>query len=84
MASRSIQRIFVGNLPWTVSRRELREYFSQFGYVTSALVVFNKETGMSRGYGFVNFAKREGYINATKQNDHVLDGAVIRVQPSNN
>ncbi|XP_013781975.1 SRA stem-loop-interacting RNA-binding protein, mitochondrial-like [Limulus polyphemus] len=84
MASRSIHRIFVGNLPWTVSRRELKEYFSQFGYVASALVIFNKDTGMSRGYGFVNFAKREGYISATKQDGHVLEGSVIRVQPTNN
>jgi len=81
MAARvAAQRVFVGNLPWTISKKELREYFSQFGHVAIASVVFNKDTGMSRGYGFVRFATRDGYIAATNKETHFIEGNSVVVQ----
>ena len=46
--------IFVGNLPWSVTDKDMEEKFSQFGKVISARVVTDKFTGRSRGFGFVD------------------------------
>jgi RNA recognition motif-containing protein len=47
------KNIYVGNLAWAVSDDELRSMFEQFGEVTSARVIEDRETGRSRGFGFV-------------------------------
>lgn len=47
------KNIYVGNLAWAVTDDDLRELFSQFGAVKSAQVIQDKETGRSRGFGFV-------------------------------
>lgn len=49
------KRIYVGNLPWSVTKEKLMELFSPFGEIEDALVVANKYTGRSRGFGFVTF-----------------------------
>jgi len=46
-------RIYVGNLPFDSSERDLEEMFSQFGAVREASIVQDRETGRSRGFGFV-------------------------------
>uniref|UniRef100_A0A6M2E3U1 Putative rna-binding protein n=1 Tax=Amblyomma tuberculatum TaxID=48802 RepID=A0A6M2E3U1_9ACAR len=84
MASRNALRVFVANLPWTVGRKELREHFSQYGYVASSNVVFDKKTGMSKGFGFVTFGTRDGFVSATKQQQHVLEGSTLVVHPASN
>lgn len=48
-----MKKIYVGNLPWSVNDAELRELFAAFGTVHSASVVNDRETGRSRGFGFV-------------------------------
>ncbi|XP_059470436.1 uncharacterized protein LOC132193656 [Neocloeon triangulifer] len=82
MAARAIQRIFVGNLPWTVGHQELRHYFSEFGNVASAYVVFDKNTGMSRGYGFVSFGNQNAFANAINKQNHLLEGNNLTVNPA--
>ena len=49
-----MKSIFVGNLPWSATDAELTEKFSQFGNVISARIVNDRETGKSRGFGFVD------------------------------
>ena len=49
-----MKSIFVGNLPWSATDSELTEKFSQFGNVVSARIVNDRETGKSRGFGFVD------------------------------
>src|SRR3972149_1342288 len=51
------KRIYVGNLPWSVTKAKLEELFSSFGEIEEALVIANKYTGRSRGFGFVTFKK---------------------------
>lgn len=51
-----IKKLFVGSLPWGVDDAKLNELFSQFGQVTSAVVLKDKMTGRSRGFGFVEYA----------------------------
>ncbi|MBX3450809.1 MAG: RNA-binding protein [Planctomycetaceae bacterium] len=48
--------LYVGNLPYTTTADDLREAFSQFGTVTRAQVVSDRETGRSRGFGFVEMS----------------------------
>lgn len=84
MAAKAINKLFVGNLPWTISSRELKAYFSEFGHVVSATVVFDRNSGMSRGYGFVLFSTQGGYDNATSKQSHMLEGNMLSVQPAGN
>ena len=79
---RALKKLFVGNLNWTVSHKELLDYFSQFGRVNFARVKFDKNTGMSRGYGFIEFSSNSAYETATSKKDHILEGAPISLQPA--
>jgi RNA recognition motif-containing protein len=50
------KNLYVGNLPFNTTDDELRQVFSQYGTVTKAQVVSDRETGRSRGFGFVEMA----------------------------
>lgn len=76
-------RLFVGNLPWTVSGRELRKYFSEFGNVISASVIFDRNTGISRGYGFVTLGNPSVYESIMNTKTHVLEGNTLAIRPAN-
>lgn len=78
--AQQIYKLFIRNLPWTVSSHELRTYFSQFGYVTRATILYNNETGLSRGFGYVDFNKREAYEAVMSQPQHILEGQRLRVE----
>ena len=52
-------KLFVGNLPWGVDTEKLREVFTPYGEITDAVVLTDKFTGRSRGFGFVEFSKDE-------------------------
>lgn len=82
-AARSLYKLYVGNLPWTVGHNELKKYFSKFGHVNLATVVFDKKTGFSKNYGFVFFSNREALESATFQTAHKLEGNSIKVQTTN-
>ena len=72
--------IYVGNLPYGISEDELRDAFSEYGAVTRASIVMDRETGRSKGFGFVemsNKAEADAAINAL--NETALKGRNIRV-----
>ena len=75
------KRLYVGNLSWNVSDDDLREVFEQDGrQVVDARVITDRETGRSRGFGFVEFATSEEGQAAVKALDgHELDGRPLRV-----
>jgi RNA recognition motif-containing protein len=50
------KRIYVGNLPWAYTNVELEQLFQQYGEVATAEVIMDRETGRSRGFGFVQMA----------------------------
>jgi RNA recognition motif-containing protein len=52
-------KLYVGNLSFNTSEAELRDLFAQYGDVTSASLVMDRETGRPRGFGFVEFANDE-------------------------
>jgi len=47
-------KLFVGGLPYHTTDQSLREYFKQFGDIEEAVVITDRQTGKSRGYGFVS------------------------------
>ncbi|KAH8238141.1 SRA stem-loop-interacting RNA-binding protein, mitochondrial [Drosophila serrata] len=79
---KSVHRIFVGNLPWTVGHQELRGYFREFGRVVSANVIFDKRTGCSKGYGFVSFNSLAALEKIENEQKHVLEGNYLNIQKS--
>lgn len=52
-------KIYVGNLPYSVTDASLRSNFAEFGSVSSAKVMMDRETGTSKGFGFVEMASPE-------------------------
>ncbi|CAO1389000.1 unnamed protein product [Diamesa hyperborea] len=81
MSSRGIQKLFVSNLPWTVGHRQLKSYFSEFGRVLSASVVFDKKTGLSKNYGFV-VVEKSALPLLEKVPKHKLENSFIFYQSS--
>jgi len=57
-------KIFVGNLPWKTTAEQLREMFAVYGKVLSANIVTDKETGKSKGFGFVEMEDTTSANNA--------------------
>lgn len=73
-------RVFVGNLPWDVDHARLEQIFSEHGKVLNAKVIYNRGTGRSRGFGFVDFATESEMNDAISALDgQSLDGRVIGV-----
>ncbi|MGE8494679.1 MULTISPECIES: RNA-binding protein [Comamonas] len=52
-------KIYVGNLPYSVTDSSLQDNFSEFGSVTSAKVMMDRDTGRSKGFGFVEMASAD-------------------------
>lgn len=53
------KKLYVGNLPYSVNSDELRKIFSEFGEVVDAVVISDKYSGRSKGFGFVTFATED-------------------------
>ena len=49
-------KIFVGGLAWETKRETMKKYFEQFGEIQEAVVIMDKNTGRSKGYGFVSLS----------------------------
>lgn len=60
-------KLFVGGLDAKVSQADFYMYFIQFGEIIDSVVMFDKETQRSRGFGFVTFAKKEVRLNICEE-----------------
>jgi RNA recognition motif-containing protein len=77
-------KLFVGGLPFSTSEERLREVFAQAGKVESAVVVTDRGTGRSRGFGFVEMSTSEEADQAVaKLNGKDLDGRQLKVERAN-
>ncbi|OAX39955.1 RNA-binding domain-containing protein [Rhizopogon vinicolor AM-OR11-026] len=77
-------KVYVGNLSWNTTDDTLRAAFSEFGEVTDAIVMSDRETGRSRGFGFVTFVSSEIADAAVNgMNEQELDGRRLRVNLAN-
>jgi RNA recognition motif-containing protein len=75
-----MKKIYVGNLPWSATDASLQDAFSAFGEVTSASVVTDRETGRSRGFGFIEMEDGADADKAIRELDgRDLDGRAMRV-----
>ena len=74
------KKLYVGNLSYDTTDSGLEDFFSQAGSVVEASVVMDRETGLSRGFGFVEMADEKGASAAIEQlNGRNLDGRTIKV-----
>ena len=77
-------KLFIGGLPFSTSTEALRELFSQLEGVENVTVVTDRDTGQSRGFGFVEMATSEDAEQAiSKLNNTVLEGRSIKVEKAN-
>jgi hypothetical protein len=75
------RKLFVGNLPYSVTSERLQEAFSQFGTVASSKVIVDRETGRSRGFAFLEMETDEmGATAMQAMNGALLDGRSIAVR----
>lgn len=76
--------LYVGNLAYRTTDAELRQAFAEFGTVKGARVIFDRDTGRSRGFGFVEMESRdEGQMAMAALNGTELDGRTLRISEAN-
>ena len=76
-------KLFIGNLDYTSTEKDLRDTFSRCGEVVDATVVQDRDTGRSRGFGFVEFASDSAAQRAISELDGTeLNGRPINVSPA--
>ena len=76
-------KLYVGNLAYTTTEDELREKFSQFGEVESVNVIMDRDTGRSKGFGFVEMGSEDAAQAAIEaMNGTEIDGRTIKVSES--
>jgi RNA recognition motif-containing protein len=76
-------KLFVGSLAFSTTTEGLQDFFAQAGEVTSAAVVTDRDTGRSRGFGFVEMTTPEAAQRAVADlNGRELDGRSLRIEVS--
>lgn len=77
-------KLYVGRLPYSTTDQDLTDLFSQLGSVVSATVIIDRETGRSKGFGFVEMSNDQEAQNAISQlNNSTLEGRTIVVNEAN-
>ena len=74
------KKLYVGGLSWDTTEEGLRNAFANYGAVTEAIVITDRDTGRSRGFGFVTFEEDDDARSAISSLDNTeLDGRNIKV-----
>ena len=74
------KKLYVGNLPYSITESALRELFAQAGEVSTVSIITDRDTGRAKGFAFVEMATDEAAVNAIKQiNGKTLDERNITV-----
>ncbi|MBM7855687.1 RNA recognition motif-containing protein [Desulfohalotomaculum tongense] len=74
-----VRTLYVGNIPWATTAEDLTEAFSAHGQVISSRVITDRETGRSRGFGFVEVSDEDADSMIAALNGTELGGRVITV-----
>jgi hypothetical protein len=72
-------KVYIGNLPWSVTDMDLLDLFKPFGDVVSAQVVMDRDSGRSRGFGFVEMAAHHASQAIAKLNGSTVESRLLRV-----
>ncbi|PIS15507.1 RNA-binding protein [Candidatus Roizmanbacteria bacterium CG09_land_8_20_14_0_10_41_9] len=74
------KKLYVGNLPWSMSNDSLKELFAAYGEVVEAVVITDRMSGRSKGFGFVTFADEASAEKAVAEmHEKAVDGRNIIV-----
>ncbi len=74
------KKLYVGNLPFSATEDSLKEAFSRFGTVESVTIIMDKDSGQSKGFGFLELATQEEAASAiAKMNGCDMDGRALKV-----
>lgn len=73
------KKIFVGSLPWAITSDMLRDLFAEYGEIVDAVVISDRMTGRSKGFGFVTFATEESAQKSLEKNGQDVEGRAIVV-----
>lgn len=80
MAEETKNKLYVGNLPFSVDSEGLKKLFADFGEISEAVVISYKDTGRSKGFGFVTFEDEKAAEKAVKEmSGKEVEGRQIKV-----
>lgn len=83
MDNNQANKLYVGNLSYGVTTDDLKQLFSQAGTVVDAIVISDKQSGRSKGFGFVTMSSQEEMNKAIEMfNDKDFQGRNLRVNPA--
>ena len=74
----SFRKIFVGGINRQTTEEGLRKHFEQYGQVADCILMKDKETGQSRGFGFVTYADPQCVAEVLKARPHTIDNKIVR------
>ncbi len=74
-----MKKIYVGNLPWSATEADLRDLFATMGEVHSAAVITDRDTGRSRGFGFVEMDDADAEKAISELNGREMGDRALRV-----
>jgi len=74
------KKVFVGGLASTVTEKEFREYFEQFGTIVDVVVIYDPNTQRPRGFGFITYDSEDAVDNVMQNTFHELKGKVVEVK----
>ena len=72
-------KLYVGNLPFSVDEAQLRGIFSQYGEISELALIMDRDTGRPKGFGFITFANQQAAEKALEQNGKDVGGRALRV-----
>jgi RNA recognition motif-containing protein len=76
-------KLYVGNLPWSTTDSDLNQLFSAHGTVESATVITDRESGRSRGFGFVEMDQTGARRAMQELNGHQIESRALKVNEAN-
>ncbi|MCK4651091.1 RNA-binding protein [Candidatus Babeliales bacterium] len=74
-----MEKLYVGNLPSTATQESVEALFSQYGPIESVVLIKDRETGLFKGFGFVEFQSKEDANKALELNGKDFEGQQLKV-----
>lgn len=74
-----MRRIYIGNLPYKISKQELQDVFGKFGDVEDIALIKDRNTGLAKGFGFITFGTDAAAQSALSMNGQEMNGRALKV-----